>query len=80
MDVDRLDYRDEIDFIIPRVLDKGLLFDCLDNLEQLYSLEAIQYFCKNSSQVFGNEKIKFLAKKYRLKPKQFLRYDPNIEL
>lgn len=79
VDISMLDYKRDVDYIIPRVLDKGLLFDCLDSLDELYSLEAIQYFCINSSQIFGNEKIHVLAKRYKLEPEQFIRFDTKIE-
>jgi len=74
VDIDQLDYREDADFIIPRVLDWGNFKNAWDNLELLYPRELIEFYCLNQAQIFGNENIEKLAAKFNLSPEQFPRY------
>ena len=71
---DRLDWEEDADFIIPRVLEWGEYKNAWDKLEQLYPKQLIQYYCIHDAQIFGNENIEKLANKFGLRPEQFPRY------
>ena len=74
VNLDQLDYREDADFIISRVLDWGEYRGAWDKLELLYPKKLIQHHCIHQAQVFGNENIEKLAQKFDLKPVQFPRY------
>jgi hypothetical protein len=68
------------DFIIQRVLSRHMnKIENLENLEKLYSKNSIKSYAKNSSEIFGNENIEFVASRYRLNPRGFKKYLPNIK-
>ncbi len=74
VNLDELDYKKDMDFIIPRVLDWGNFNNSWENLRILYPEIVIQYYCIHSSQIFGNEKIELLGELFRVNPNQFPRY------
>jgi len=68
------------DFIIQRVLSRHMnKIENLENLEKLYSKNIIKSYAKNSSEIFGNENIEFVANRYGLNPMGFKKYLPNIK-
>jgi len=68
------------DFIIQRVLARNMnKIENLENLEKLYSKNIIKSYAKNSSEIFGNENIEFVASRYGLNPRGFKKYLPNIK-
>jgi len=75
VDMDKLDVKRDYDFIIPRVLNRFMdQVEFLENLEKIYPKDMIIYYAKISSEIRGNEKIEILAKRYKLKPKDFPNY------
>lgn len=78
--MDELSVKRDKDFIIQRVLSRHMNeVENLINLEKLYSKNIIKSYAKNSSEIFGNENIEFLANHYGLNPKGFKKYLPNIK-
>jgi hypothetical protein len=74
VDINKLDYEKDADFVISRVLDWGDYKNAWDKLELLYPIDLIKYYCLNQAQIFGNENIEKLANKFGLKPEQFPLY------
>lgn len=63
------------DFIIVRVLSRFMNNDdYLKKLESIYSLSDIKRFAVRSNEIFGNEIIEHLAKRYHLSPLNFKKY------
>lgn len=79
VDLDLLDYKEDADFVIERILNWGWVGNVWDRLDELYPKKAIVYYCKNSSEIRGNEKIEVIAERYGLKPGDFKGYIPNID-
>jgi len=76
--MDNLDIELDADFIIPRVLNKGSVSNSLEKLNVLYPLEQIQFYCRNSKEIYGNENIEELSDIFNLKPEEFVRYMPSL--
>ncbi len=75
VDMDMLSLNRDKDFIIPRVLGRFMDDDeYLDNLEAIYPIDEIKSFAINSNEIFGNEIIEHLAKRYHLNPFDFKKY------
>ena len=75
VDMDMLSLNRDKDFIIPRVLGRFMDNDkYLDNLEAIYPIDEIKNFAINSNEIFGNEIIERLAKRYHLNPFDFKKY------
>lgn len=72
--MDDLSFKRDKDFIIQRVLSRHM-----NKIENLYSKNIIKSFSKNSSEIFGNENIEFVASRYGLNPRGFKKYLPNIK-
>lgn len=72
--MDDLSIKRDKDFIIQRVLSRHM-----NKIENLYSKNIIKSFVKNSSEIFGNENIEFVASRYGLNPRGFKKYLPNIK-
>jgi len=71
---------EDSDFIIQRILNRFMHnLETLNTLEMLYPLRLIRQIAMDSSQIFGNELIEYLADRYLLDPKDFKKYIPNIE-
>lgn len=81
VDPNRLDWKDDADFIIPRVLQWHLdNEEILYNLDKIYNKDAILYFAKNSrGEIRGNENIEFFCKHYNVAPESFPQYIKNIQ-
>lgn len=74
VNLDELDFDDDRDFIIPRILDWGDFKNSWYNLSKVYPVNLIKYYCLNQSQVFGNENIEILGKLFNINPELFPRY------
>ncbi len=73
--LEKLSIKDDKDFIIQRVLSWHMdNEERLENLEKLYAIEDIKHYALKSNEIFGNEAIEFLAKRYNLEPSQFQKY------
>lgn len=75
--MDDLSIKRDRDFIIQRILSRHM--NKIENLEKLYSKKIIKSYAKNSSEIFGNENIEFVASRYGLNPMGFKKYLPNIK-
>ncbi|MBT0811567.1 hypothetical protein KIH41_09790 [Litoribacter ruber] len=77
VDIDLLDVKRDAYFIIPRILNRFMFHEVfLENLESIYPRDLICYYALNSGEIRGNEKIEFLAKRYGLRPQEFMNYIP----
>ncbi|WP_057939103.1 DUF6922 domain-containing protein [Algoriphagus resistens] len=74
VNLDELDYKEDSDFVISRVLDWGNFKNSWYNLKKLYPNDMIRYYCLNQSQIFGNENIEFLGNLFNINPELFPRY------
>lgn len=75
VNLDKLDVRFDKDFIIERVLAYHMEDEeIFKKLEKLYSKKEIKKIALNSKQIFGNETIEFISKRYKLDPTTFSKY------
>lgn len=80
VNIDNLSLSKDKNFIIQRVLSRHMnKNEYLENLEKLYSKNLIKSSAKDSSEIFGNENIEFIANRYGLRPNVFKKYIPNLE-
>ena len=80
VDMDRLDIEKDADFIIPRVLEMNMGREkYFQNLEKLYPIDQIKHYALQSREIWGNENIDAISKRYGLNPLDFPKYIPNIK-
>ena len=74
-----LDDQEDRSFIIQRVLKMSFIEEnLLEKIEDLFPTEEIKYYAAGSKEIFGNERIEMLCKRYNMKLKQFPQYIENI--
>ncbi len=76
---EEIDLKDDADFVVERVLSRSLNDDRVENLNKLikyYPIEFIREVSKNSTQIFGNERIEEISKIIGIKPEEIKTYIP----
>lgn len=77
-DLNELSWNDDM-YIIEKVLSGSLNLERdLPLLEKHYSKSKIIYIAINSTQIYGNEDIEFIASRYKIKPNSFQKYLTNV--
>jgi hypothetical protein len=73
VDMDNVFLDEDADFIIGRVLSKSSKSEDLSLLESIYEKGEIKFYAIQHD-IFGNERIEFLCKRYDLKPSSLRHY------
>lgn len=71
--MEKLSLKRDKDFIIQRVLNRADV-NLFKSLEKLYSLDDIKFYALGSREIFGNERIEYIAARYGLNPRDFHKY------
>lgn len=75
--VEEIDLKDDAEFIIERILARSFDEDREDNINKLlsiYAIEKIRTVAKNSTQIFGNNKIEKFSKIIGISPTEVKTY------
>lgn len=75
VNMEKLSVKKDKNFIISRVLARFMNNDdYLKKLESIYSISEIKRIAMKSNEIFGNEIIEHLSKRYKLSPYDFKKY------
>lgn len=76
---EKIDLENDAEFVVERVLAYSLNEYETINLEKLitiYSIDFVREVAKNSTQIFGNERIELISKRIGVDPTEMNRYIP----
>ncbi len=78
---DKIDLVNDAEFVIERVLSQSINKQRAIDLEkiiEIYPIELIKKVVKNSTQIFGNERIEQISERIGIKPEEINTYALSI--